>query len=112
MALRALVAAGLTAASGAHAADPPDPTHYVTVRDRLMCRTQQELRDGLKAIETKDSFLMSTLGTCHFSIDGVPAILLQDNISRIKIRLMADGQRADMWTVPETIRRAPTPKPE
>jgi len=78
---------------------------YVTVRDRLMCRTQSALRDGLLAIETKDKFLFSTVDGCHFSIDGVPAIVVQDNISRIKIRLTADGERAEMWTVPETIRQ-------
>ncbi len=125
---RALVAAAVlatVAAPGGRAADAPtnapanapsnaaaDAPVFVTVRDRLMCRTQQALRDGLKAIETKDRFLMSTVDGCHFSIDGVPAIVIQDNISRIKIRLMADGEQADMWTVPETIRRAPSPRPE
>ena len=100
--MRALVLVGLlwAAEAGARAAEPD----YVTVRDRLMCRTQQALRDGLTALETRDKFLMSTLDGCHFSIDGVPARLLQDNISRIKIRLRADGEQADMWTVPETIR--------
>ena len=101
----ALVVAGLlgaVATAGARAAEPD----YETVRDRLMCRTQQALRDGLKALETKDKFLMSTLDGCHFSVDGVAATLLQDNISRIKIRLTADGEHADMWTVPETIRPA------
>jgi hypothetical protein len=102
--MRALVVvAGLLATAapaGGRAADPD----YVTVRDRLMCRTQQALRDGLRALETKDKFLMSTVDGCHFSIDGVPALVLQDNISRIKIRLRADGEQADMWTTPEAIK--------
>jgi len=79
-------------------------TTYVTVRDRLMCRTQLALHDALRAIDNKDKYVMSTIDGCHYSIDGVPAIVLQDNISRIKIRLSADGQRADMWTVPEAIK--------
>jgi DNA-binding transcriptional regulator YbjK len=83
-----------------------DDAEYVTVRDRLMCRTQQALRDGLRAIESRNRTLMSQLDGCHFSIDGVPAILIQDNISRVKIRLSADGEQADMWTVPETIKPA------
>jgi hypothetical protein len=97
--LTTMLAAGL--ASGAARAEEPI---YVTVRDHLMCRTQLALRDALHAIDTKDKFLMSTIDGCHYSIDGIPAIVLQDNISRIKIRLSADGQRADMWTVPETIK--------
>jgi hypothetical protein len=108
---RALVVAGLLLAAAATPARAAEPD-YVTVRDRLMCRTQQALRDGLKALENKDRFLMSTIDGCHFSIDGVPAIVLQDNISRIKIRLRADGQQADMWTVPETIKAARRPPPE
>lgn len=100
---RLAVAAGLATALAAASAYSDD-TQYVTVRDRLMCRTQQALRDGLRAIETRDTFLFSTVDGCHFSIDGVPATLIQDNISRVKIRLSADGEQADMWTVPETIR--------
>ncbi len=106
--MRALAVAGLVlAAAGVRAAEPA----YETVRDRLMCRTQQALRDGLKALETRDSFLMSTVSGCHFSVDGVPATVLQDNISRIKIRLSAAGEQAEMWTVPETILPA-RPRPE
>ena len=108
--MRRLAAASLLsalAAAGAHAPSyAGDDVPYVTVRDRLMCRTQQALRDGLRALETNDKFLFSTVDGCHFSIDGVPATLIQDNISRVKIRLSADGQQADMWTVPETIKPA------
>jgi hypothetical protein len=101
--LRAGIVAGLIVAAATAPLRAAEPD-YVTVRDRLMCRTQQALRDGLKALDTRDKYLMDTLDGCHFSIDGVPATLLQDNISRIKIRLRADGQQADMWTVPETIK--------
>ncbi len=69
-----------------------------------MCRTAPALRDGLRALDTRDKQLMSTLEGCHFSVDGIPARVLQDNISRIRIRLRADGEQADMWTVPEAIK--------
>jgi hypothetical protein len=94
--------AALAAAAPAVAAE--DAVAYVTVRDRLMCRTQADLRDGLRAIDTKNKDLFAMLDSCHFSVDGIPARLLQDNINRIKIRLSADGEQADMWTVPEAIR--------
>jgi hypothetical protein len=98
-----IVAAGLLAGlvPGATCAQE---TTFVTVHDHLMCRTQLALRDALRAIDSKDKVQMGALDGCHFSIDGVPAIVLQDNINRIKIRLSADGQRADMWTVPEAIK--------
>lgn len=88
-------------------APPGPPLDHVTVRDRLMCRTQGELRDGLRALQTNDRILFSTLNGCVFSIDGVPAGVIQDNISQVKIRLSLEGERADMWTVPEAIRRPP-----
>jgi hypothetical protein len=77
---------------------------YVTVGDRLLCRTQQALRNGIRALENRDRNALRALDDCHFSIDGIPATLIQDNINQIKIRLRADGQQADMWTTPETIR--------
>jgi hypothetical protein len=101
---QSLAASGLIALLAAGAARAEEPTPYVTVRDRLMCRTQAELRDGLRALETRDKDLMETLDGCHYTVDGIPAIVLQDNISRIKIRLSADGERADMWTIPEAIK--------
>jgi hypothetical protein len=106
-----IVAAGLMTilASGAARAEEPS---YVTVRDRLMCRTQLALRDALRAIDNKDKNLMDTVDGCHYSIDGVPATVLQDNINRIKIRLSANGQRADMWTVPEAIKPVRREEPE
>lgn len=102
-----IVAAGLVALLVPRPGRAEEHVVYLTVRDHLMCRTQLALHDALHAIDTKDKFLMSTVDGCHYSIDGVPAIVLQDNISRIKIRLSADGQRADMWTVPEAIRPMP-----
>jgi hypothetical protein len=99
-----MTAAGLVMTAVSAVAGAEEPVLYVTVRDRMMCRTQAALRDALKAIETKDKFLMETVDGCHYSIDGVPALLIQDNISRVKIRLSADGQRAEMWTVPEAIK--------
>jgi hypothetical protein len=94
----------LAAVAAAPAGAAEDAVEYVTVRDRLMCRTQADLRDGLRAIDTNNKDLFAMLDSCHFSVDGIPARLLQDNINRIKIRLSADGEQADMWTVPEAIR--------
>ena len=77
---------------------------YVTVKDRLMCRTQVDLRDGLRAIDARNKAQLEALGDCHYTIDGVPAIVLQDNISQIKIRIAVGRERADMWTIPEAIK--------
>jgi hypothetical protein len=96
-----LVGALLASAPGLALAQAPD---QVTVKDRLMCRTQAALREGLSAMEAKDKIWLDGLDDCHLSIDGIPAAIIQDNISRIKIRLFADGEQADMWTVPETVR--------
>ncbi len=91
----------ITLAGGARAEE-----EYVTVRDRIMCRTQQSLRESMKAIETKDRNLMRTVQGCNYSLDGVAAILLQDNVSMIKIRVGHGGQDNDFWTLPETIKPA------
>jgi hypothetical protein len=87
------------------------PRLYVTVKDRLMCHTQVELRDGLRAIDAKNKTQLEALDGCHFTIEGVPAIVLQDNISQIKIRISAGRERADMWTIPEAIKPV-RPAPE
>jgi hypothetical protein len=103
---RAAAATGLAIVLAAAA---PVPGHaqdvqYVTVGDRLICRTQQALRNGIRALESRDRDALRALDDCHFSIDGIPATLIQDNINQIKIRLRADGQQADVWTTPEPIR--------
>jgi len=90
----------IAAAAGVRAAEP----HYVTVHDRLMCRTQEALIDGLRMLDAKKRDVLRDVDGCHFSMDGIPAILLQDNINLIKIRLSARGEHADMWTVPEAIK--------
>jgi hypothetical protein len=87
---------------GARAADPG----YVTVHDRLLCRTQSALIEGLRVLATRRKRdVLGDVDGCYVSIDGIPAIVLQDNISQIKIRLSARGEHADVWTVPEAIRR-------
>jgi hypothetical protein len=79
---------------------------YVTMGNRIMCRTQQSLRESMKAIETKDRNLMRSVQGCNYSLDGVSAILLQDNVSMIKIRVGHGGVDNDFWTLPETIKPA------
>jgi hypothetical protein len=103
---RGAAAAGLAIAlaAAAPAATRAEDVDYVTVRDRLMCRTQQALRNGTRAIESRDRAAIRALDDCHFSVDGIPATVIQDNISQVKIRLRADGEQADVWTTPETIR--------
>jgi hypothetical protein len=89
--------------------------HYVTVHDRLMCRTQGALIEGLHLLDAKKRDVLNEVDGCHFSMDGIPVTLLQDNINLIKIRLSARGEQADMWTVPEAIkpvRAEPTPDPD
>jgi hypothetical protein len=104
----ALALAAATAPAPTHA----DDTQYVTVRDRLMCRTQQALRNGIRAIESRDRNAIRALDDCHFSVDGIPATVIQDNISQVKIRLRAEGEQADVWTTPETIRAVKKPADE
>src|SRR5262249_48130224 len=81
---------------------------YVTMRDRIMCTTQQSLREALRAVDQQDRELMRTVQGCRYSLEGVRAELLQDNVSMIKIRLghPGDAQRAEFWTLPDTIKPA------
>jgi hypothetical protein len=89
-------------AFGAHAAEE----EYVTVRDRLICTTQQSLREALRGIDNKDRAFLRTVQGCHYTMDGSPAVLLQDNVSMIKIRLGATqpGAPTDFWTLPDSIK--------
>jgi hypothetical protein len=81
---------------------------YVTGRDKIMCTTQQSLREAMKAIAEKNRELMRTVQGCHYTIDGVYAELLQDNVSMVKIRVGDPSQpdRAEFWTLPDSIRPA------
>ena len=79
---------------------------YVTVGNRIMCRTQQSLRESIKAIDSKDRNLMRTVQGCNYSLDGVAAVLLQDNVSMVKIRVGHGGLDTDFWTLPDTIKPA------
>jgi uncharacterized protein YlxW (UPF0749 family) len=81
---------------------------YVTGRDRLMCKTQQSLREAIKAIDAKDRQTLSTVQGCHRTIDGVRAEVIQDNMSMVKIRV-GDADQADrqeFWTLPDSIKPA------
>jgi hypothetical protein len=80
---------------------------YVTVRDRLICTTQQSLREALRGIDNKDRALLRTVQGCRYTVEGARAELLQDNVSMIKIRLgAADDKTADFWTLPDSIKPA------
>src|SRR5271170_506312 len=83
-------------AAGARAEDD-----YVTGRDKILCSTQQSLREAMKAIQDKNRDLLRTVQGCHYSIDGAHAELIQDNVSMIKIRVGNPGapDRAEMWTL-------------
>ena len=91
-------------ATAAAAADEP----LVTNRDRLICTTQASLREALQAIEKKDRQALRLVQGCRYSIDGVPAELLQDNVSMIKVRLGPPEQpdRHEFWTLPDTVKPA------
>jgi hypothetical protein len=80
----------------------------VTNRDRILCRTQQSLREALRAIDAKDRTTLRTVQGCHYSIEGVHADLLQDSVSMIKIRVGPpdDPNRAEFWTLPDTVKPA------
>src|SRR5260221_13489087 len=88
----------ITLAGGARAEE-----EYVTVRDRIMCRTQQSLRESMKAIETKDRNLMRKVQGCNYSLDGVAAILIQDHVSMINIRVAHDESDAAFWALLQTM---------
>jgi hypothetical protein len=84
----------------------PEPAH-VTVKDRVMCGSQRSLREALRAIEYKDSAALHLLRDCHYSVDQVPALVLQDNISAIKVRLFGENDRiVEYWTLPDTVKPA------
>jgi hypothetical protein len=90
-------------AVGARAED-----EYVTGRDKIMCTTQQSLREAVKAIVDKNRDLMRTVQGCNYSIDGVRAEIIQDNVSMVKIRLgqPSEATRAEFWTLPDSIKPA------
>ncbi len=87
----------------AHAAD-----EYVTVRDRFLCTTQQSLREALRAVDSKDRDTLRTVQGCRYSVDGVRAEVLQDNVSMVKVRLGQpdDERRPEYWTLPDTVKPA------
>jgi hypothetical protein len=89
-------------ALGARAADE----EYVTAKDRIMCTTQQSLREALRAIDTKDRQLFETIQGCHYSIEGVHAELLIDSVSMVKIRIGPPGNPSNInvWVLPDTIK--------
>jgi hypothetical protein len=91
-------------AGGARAADE----EYVTGKDKILCLTQQSLREVMKAIADKNRDLMHTVQGCHYSIEGVHAEVVQDNLNMIKIRLGDSSQstHSEVWTLPDSIRPA------
>ena len=88
------------------AADAAAQEQYVTQRDRLMCRTQQSLREALRAIDSKDRTTLRTVQGCHYSIEGVHAEVLQDNVSMLKIKVGPpnDPNRFEFWVLPDTVK--------
>jgi hypothetical protein len=99
-----LIASALSlSAAGARAED-----EYVTGRDKIMCTTQQSLREAVKAIAERNRDLMHTVQGCNYTIEGVRAEILQDNVSMVKIRLGQPDEphRAEFWTLPDSIRPA------
>ncbi|MBV8170096.1 MAG: hypothetical protein JO021_25160 [Alphaproteobacteria bacterium] len=89
----------LLCAVDARAAD-----EYVTANGKLMCTTQQSLREALKAIDTKDRALLHTVQGCRQSVGDVPAEILQDNVSMLKIRLLNDD-RKEFWVLPDSVKQ-------
>jgi hypothetical protein len=90
-------------ALGARAED-----EYVTGKDRIMCSTQQSLREALRAIDNKDRVLLRTVQGCHYSNEGVHAEILQDNVSMLKIRVGPPGEpgRSEFWVLPDSVKPA------
>ena len=88
------------------AAARAEDDQYVTGKERIMCLTQQSLREAMIAIQTKNRELMRTVQGCHYTIDGVHAEIVQDNVSMIKIRIgdPAQSNRDEFWTLPDSIR--------
>jgi hypothetical protein len=85
----------------------PEP-EYVTQGKRVMCTTPEALREALHAIEFHDRNLMMTIQGCRYSVVGVPAELVQDNINMIKIKIgfPDDPDHKEFWTLPDSIKRA------
>ena len=66
----------------ARAADPPQL--YVTVKDRLMCRTQVDLRDGLRAIDAKNKTQLDAL-------DGIEGWHLDEEARRAACHIVKNN---------------------
>jgi hypothetical protein len=77
---------------------------YVTVHGRIMCTTQEMLRQALQAVRDKNREQLRTVQGCRQSLDGIPAELLQDNVSMIKVRVGYPDSQTEYWTLPETIK--------
>jgi len=87
-------------------AKPARADDYATIRGRIMCTTQEMLRQALQAVREKNREILRTVQGCRESVEGVPAELLQDNVSMIKIRLGYPDEkgRPEYWTLPDTIK--------
>jgi len=104
MARRVLVAGMLMMIAGQAAAQDIGTTRG----EKMMCTTQQSLREALRAIDNKDRQTLSTVQGCRRSIEGVRAEVLQDNVSMLKIRLgePEDADRKEFWVLPDTVKLA------
>jgi len=90
------------------AVDASAEEQYVTLPKRVMCTTPEALREALHAIEYHDRNLLMTVQGCRFSVQGIPAELLQDNINMVKIKIgfPDDPDHKEFWTLPDTIKPA------
>jgi uncharacterized protein YlxW (UPF0749 family) len=74
--------------------------------EKVMCKTQQSLREILRAIDEKDRQLLRTVQGCRRSIEGVRAEVLQDNVNMLKIRVgeIDEKDRDEFWVLPDTVK--------
>jgi hypothetical protein len=74
--------------------------------DKLMCKTQQSLREALKAIDEKDRQTLRTVQGCQRSVDGARVEVVQDNVSMLKIRGIDPGgaEPGEFWVLPDTVK--------
>ena len=102
---RGIIVVGLllTVAGAARAQDVG-----TTRGDKLMCKTQQSLREALKAIDEKDRNTLRTVQGCRRSLDGTRAEVLQDHVSMLKIRVGPEGDPNgdEFWVLPDTVKLA------
>lgn len=82
-----------------------DDAEYVTENGRLMCTTQQTLRDAQEAIDKRDKNWLESIKECTRSKAGQKAEIVQGGMLTAKIKVYDEtGKPTLYWTSPTTVK--------